>query len=171
MHFGGTYCLFNPPSSTQPGAPSAAKPEVLQAPSMPPELKWLLDRFEAKGVFEKGKRPQYCIINEYTGSLGISAHVENFAFGEPVVGLSLLCDVNMRFHELVREEEGSVRSGKAGKCERTGRREDVLLVGRGLCFMRGKCRWGWQHEILRSARGRGLGWRRVSLTFRWKPGG
>lgn len=77
----------------------------------------------------------------------------------------------MRFLELVEPDGGSVRSGKAGKARRTGRRADVLLRGRGVCVMRGESRWRWQHEILRSGKGRGLGWRRVSLTFRWKEGG
>ena len=66
LHFGGTYCLFSADKTT--------KPEVLQADPMPVELEWLVDRFVAQGVFEADKRPQYCIVNEYIGSQGISAH-------------------------------------------------------------------------------------------------
>lgn len=74
---------------------------------------------------------------------------------------------HMRFHELVAEDDGSVRSGKAGKAERTGRKVDVWLDRRGLVVMRGEARRKWQHEIVRGRKsGKGDGWRRVSLTFR-----
>ena len=36
--------------------------------------------------------------------------------------------------------------------------------------MSGQSRWRWQHEIVRSGKGRGPGWKRVSLTFRYKRG-
>ena len=77
----------------------------------------------------------------------------------------------MRFHELKEAFDGSVRSGKAGKAEKTGRREDVAMPGRSLLVMRGESRWKWQHEVVRSKRGRGEGWKRISLTFRGKEGG
>jgi alkylated DNA repair dioxygenase AlkB len=179
MHFGGTYCLF-----TQPNKPSNAtvdpslnsseaktRPAIIQAPPMPVELSWLLDRFTEKGIFLPSQQPQYLIVNEYHTNLGISAHVENFSFSEPVVGLSLLSPVSMRFLELEKPNGGSVRSGGAARARKTGRLEDVELLGRGLCVMRASSRWSWQHEIRRSAKGRGVGWRRVSLTFRHKPGG
>lgn len=120
-------------------------------------------------VFPSSQRPQYCIVNEYTGNLGISAHTESFKFGEPVVGLSLLSACPIRFHELTEPFDGSVRSGKAGKAEKTGRKVDVDMPGRSLLVMRGESRWKWQHEIVRSAKGRGAGWKRVSLTFRYRP--
>ncbi|KUJ19034.1 uncharacterized protein LY89DRAFT_474803 [Mollisia scopiformis] len=180
MHFGGTFCLL-PKKKAAPSSDHAAspgehetrsnKPQVLQAPPMPFELSWLLDRFVAKGVFGADQIPQYCIVNEYLDDQGISAHVENFSFGEPVVGLSLLSPVYLRFHELKKEDGGSVRSGKAARAEKTGRVKDVHLEGRSLCVMRGESRWKWQHEILRTKKGRDLGWKRVSLTFRWKKGG
>ena len=74
----------------------------------------------------------------------------------------------MRFIELSKADGGSVRSGKAAQAEKTGKKVDIVLPGRSLCVMRGKSRYSWQHEILRSAKGRGEGWKRVSLTFRWK---
>ena len=165
MHFGGTYCLM-PPKSTS--TDNAAQPEILQAPDLPEELSWLIERMVDAGIFQADKRPQYCIVNEYTGNLGISAHTENFQFGEPVVGLSLLSACPIRFHELKKPFDGSVRSGKAARAEKTGQRVDVQLPGRSLLVMRGESRWKWQHEIVRSAKGRGVGWKRVSLTFRWK---
>ena len=165
MHFGGTYCLMPPkPVSTE----QKQQPEILQAPPMPTELSWLLERMVDAGIYQKDRKPQYCIVNEYTGNLGISAHTENFQFGEPVVGLSLLSPCPIRFHELARPFDGSVRSGKAAKAERTGEVVDVQLPGRSLLVMSGESRWSWQHEIVRSSRGRGLGWRRISLTFRVK---
>ena len=55
--------------------------------------------------------------------------------------------------------------GKRGKAEKTGKIVDVLLKGRSLVVMKGDGRWKWQHEIVRSVKGRGPGWKRVSLTF------
>lgn len=167
MHFGGTYCLMPPKSDIS----TKAKPEILQAPAIPEELEWLIQRMVDAHIFPHNQRPQYCIINEYTRNLGISAHTENFQFGEPVVGLSLLSACPIRFHELTKPFDGSVRSGKAGKAEKTGRKIDVIMPGRSLLVMRGESRWRWQHEIARSAQGRGAGWRRISLTFRYKAEG
>ena len=164
MHFGGTYCLMQSKTTNS----QDSKPQILQAPEMPEELSWLIQRFVDRGVYPDKQRPQYCIVNEYTGDLGISAHTENFQFGEPVVGLSLLSPCSIRFTELTRPFDGSVRSGKAGKAEKTGSKIDVNLPGRSLLVMRGDSRWKWQHEIVRSAKGRGVGWKRVSLTFRYK---
>lgn len=166
MHFGGTYCLMPNKAESQ-----SAKPQVLQAPSMPKEFDWLIQRMVDAHVFPSDERPQYCIVNEYTGNLGISAHTENFQFGEPVVGLSLLSPCPIRFHELTKPFDGSVRSGKAGKAGKTGRKEDVRMPSRSLLVMRGESRWKWQHEIVRSAKGRDHNWKRVSLTFRYKPDG
>lgn len=164
MHFGGTYCLM--PSKSD--VPIKAKPEILQAPPIPGEFHWLIQRMVDAHVFPDHQRPQYCIVNEYTGNLGISAHTENFQFGEPVVGLSLLSACPIRFRELTEPFDGSVRSGKAGKANKTGRKADVDMPGRSLLVMRGESRWKWQHEIVRSSKARGPGWKRVSLTFRYK---
>ena len=87
-----------------------------------------------------------------------------------MVGLSLLSTCPIRFHELVEPYDGSVRSGKAGKAKKTGRVVDVEMPGRSLLVMSGESRWRWQHENLRNGKGRGLGWKRVSLTFRYKAG-
>ncbi|MCJ1390995.1 hypothetical protein MMC18_003856 [Xylographa bjoerkii] len=176
MHFGGEYCLM-PPRLSSTGvqkkgqtadALSASEPQVIQAPPMPQEFDWLLQRMTDKGLYPKGLWPQYCIVNHYTGNLGISAHTENFSFAQPVVGLSLLSSCAMRFHELVAPDGGSVRSGKAQKARRTGRHVDVILPGRSLVVMNDDARWKWQHEIVRSRKGRSAGWERVSLTFRLK---
>ena len=166
MHFGGTYCLMPPKASS----PSPTKPQILQAPSIPKELNWIRQRMVDNGIFAPNQKPQYCIVNEYTGSLGISAHTENFQFSEPVVGLSLLCNCPIRFHELSEPYDGSVRSGKAGKAKKTGRVMDIEMPGRSLLIMSEESRWRWQHEIVRNGKGRGPGWKRVSLTFRYKPG-
>ena len=163
MHFGGEYCLM--PAKGDCPQP---RPEMIRAPDMPLELSWLIQRMIDNGIFEDSKRPQYCIVNEYTANLGISAHTENFSFAEPVVGLSLLSACPIRFHELTVPFDGSVRSGKAGKAEKTGKKVDVDLPGRSLLVMRGDSRWQWQHEIVRSRKRRGPGWKRVSLTFRFK---
>lgn len=172
MHFGGTYCLM-PPRHTAPTTTKVpvSRPEILQAPPMPAELDWLLDRFATRNVFAPAQRPQYCIVNEYTGRTGISAHIENVGFAEPVVGLSLLQACPMRFIELTKPDGGSVRSGKAAQAEKTGRKAEVRLPARSLMVMRGDSRWRWQHEIQRNGKGRGRGWKRISLTFRYKENG
>lgn len=167
MHFGGTYCLM--PSKLIGQAQT--KPQILQAPPMPEEFDWLIQRMVDACIYPDSQRPQYCIVNEYTGNLGISTHTENFQFGEPVVGLSLLSACPIRFYELTKLYDGSVRSGKAGKASKTCRAVDVAMPGRSLLVMTGQSRWAWQHEILRSAKGRGVGWKRVSLTFRYKADG
>ncbi|MCJ1381455.1 hypothetical protein MMC17_004565 [Xylographa soralifera] len=176
MHFGGEYCLMpSRPSSKRvemkvavANEVSASQPQIIQAPPMPQEFNWLLQRMMDKGLYPQGRWPQYCIVNHYTGNLGISAHTENFSFAQPVVGLSLLSPCAMRFHELVTPDGGSVRSGKAQKARRTGRHVDVMLPGRSLVVMNDDARWKWQHEIVRSRKGRCAGWERVSLTFRLK---
>lgn len=165
LHFGGTYCVMSPKNQNA----LSTKPVVLQAPPLPLELDWVIQRMVDAGIFQNGQRPQYCIVNEYTGNLGISAHTENFQFGEPVVGLSLSSPGNIRFHELVAPFDGSVRSGKAAQAQKTGHVVDVHLPPRSLLVMNGPSRWNWQHEIVRSAKGRGAGWKRISLTFRYKP--
>lgn len=42
--------------------------------------------------------------------------------------------------------------------KKTGRVVDVQLPPRSLLLMHGPSRWSWQHEIVRSAKGRGLHW-------------
>ena len=170
MHFGGTYCLYrrDDGSSSNGGGRAAAAPEILQAPPMPAAFDWLLARLVARDVVRADAPPTHCIVNEYRRGQGISAHTESFAFASPVVGLSLLAACPMRFRELERAFDGSVRSGKAGEAPRTGRVVDVALPARSLLVMGGEARWRWQHEIVKSKRGRGDEWRRVSLTFRVK---
>ena len=176
MHFGGEYCLMQPRLSSAEveeksytaNAVSASRPHVIQAPPMPQELNWLIQRMKDKDLYPQGVLPQYCIVNHYTGNLGISAHTENFSFAQPVTGLSLLDSCLMRFHELVTPDGGSVRSGKAQTASRTGRYVDVMLPGRSLVVMNDDARWKWQHEIVKSRKGRNIGWERISLTFRVK---
>ena len=166
MHYGGTYCLM-PPRTSTPEERKRIESTIFTADPIPPELKWLVDRMVSSGLYEAGARPEFCIVNEYIGSQGISAHVENFRFAEPVCALTLGDGDFMRFHELRSEKDGSVRTGKAGLAEKTGRRADVFLPGRSLVVMRGEARRRWQHEIVRGRKGRvGEAWKRVSLTFR-----
>ena len=167
MHFGGTYCLMTPKSSHQSGS---KEPEIIQAPPMPTEFAWLIERMVAANIIDAKRIPQYCIVNEYIGSQGISAHTENIQFSEPVIGLSLLSEGQIRFTEMTKPYDGSVRSGRASKAAKTGNVKDVRLPGRSLLVMRGESRWKWQHEIPRSRTGRGPNWKRVSLTFRHKEG-
>lgn len=166
MHFGGTYCLM-PPRNASPEVKKKIEQTIIQAEPMPPQLGFLVDKMVRHGLYSDTRRPAYCIVNEYLPGQGISAHVENFRFDEPVCSLTLAGADSMRFHELERAHDGSVRSGKASSAPRTGRREDVVMDRRSLIVLRGDARSTWQHEIRRaSASSKPLGWRRVSLTFR-----
>jgi len=166
IHYGGTYCLM-PPRQASPSTRAHAAEIIITASAIPAELDFLIDRMVAQGLYAPSARPEFCIVNEYTPGLGISAHVENFRFGEPVCALTLAGADEMRFHELAAEHDGSVRTGRAAQAERTGRKRDVRLERRGLMGMRGHARRKWQHEIVRGRKkGKTEGWRRVSLTFR-----
>ncbi len=169
MHFGGTYCLMPSPSDASQSQ-SKNNPEIIQAPPIPPEFDDLLRIFISKNIYQPDNLPEYCIVNEYKINHGISAHVENFRFDEPVCSLTLGDGDSMRFHELAYPHDGSVRSGKSRQAERTGKKVDVRLKSRSLVVLRGHARDRWQHEIAKRKKGRvglhGKAWRRVSLTFR-----
>lgn len=166
MHFGGTYCLMPPKD-----APKDVKPAILTAPPIPEDFDDLLELFYKHDIYEREQRPEYCIVNEYLAPHGISAHVENFSFGEPVCSLTLHDGDYMRFHELSAPHDGSVRSGKSKHAQRTGRKVDVWLPARSLAVLRGDARSRWQHEVVKR-KGRVPSnegeWKRTSLTFRVK---
>lgn len=159
-----------PPRDASPTARQKIEAEIVTADTMPKELDFLIDRMVSAGLYAPSARPGFCIVNAYEPGQGISAHVENFRFGEPVVGVTLSGGDEIVFRELKREDDGSVRSGKAGRAERTGRKVGVQLERRGIVVMRGESRRRWQHEIVRGRGRKEKGWRRVSLTFRVAAG-
>lgn len=166
IHYGGTYCLMPPRNATSEER-QRIQDTVLKAPPMPQQFGFITARMIGQKLYTNATLPDFCIVNEYKEAQGISAHIENFRFKSPVCGLSLCQGDWMRFHELVRPDDGSVRSGKAGQAERTGRKIDVWMPRRSLLVMTGEAREKWQHEIPRSKRGRSTpDWKRVSLTFR-----
>jgi len=166
IHYGGTYCLMAPRNATATER-AAIEKTIITASPIPHETQWLIDRMISHDLYKDAKRPEYCIVNEYLPGHGISAHVENFRFDEPVCSLTLGDGDFMRFHELAQPDDGSVRSGKAAKAPRTGRKKDVWLPSGSLVVLRREARWRWQHEIVRGkSKGKGEGWRRVSLTYR-----
>lgn len=166
MHYGGTYCLM-PPRDAAPDIRKKIEETIITAPNMPPELEFVIQRMIDQGLYSADQRPEYCIVNEYLPGQGISAHVENFRFDEPVCSLTLAGADTMRFHELVAANDGSVRSGKASAAPRTGNKRDILLTRQSLVVLRGDARSKWQHEIVRGRKAsKPMSWRRVSLTFR-----
>lgn len=166
IHYGGSYCLM-PPRTATAEERQLIENTILEAQPMPYQFDLLTDRMIGRKLYTKASVPEFCIVNEYTEAQGISAHVENFRFKSPVCGLSLCAGDWMRFHELVKPDDGSVRSGKAGQAKRTGRKKDVWMPRRSLLVMKGEARSKWQHEILRSRKDRHAGdWKRISLTFR-----
>lgn len=170
MHYGGSYCLM-PPRDATPFQRKAIEQQVIGASKIPSELNLLLERMIDHGLYSADTKPEYCIVNEYLPGQGISAHVENFRFGEPVCSLTLAGDDDMRFHELRSADDGSVRSGKASVAPRTGRSVDARLCRRSLAVLTRDARHKWQHEIVRGRKGKPIGWRRVSLTFRTEKRG
>jgi alkylated DNA repair dioxygenase AlkB len=169
IHYGGTYCLMPPRGATQ-AERKAIESNIIKADSIPTQLEFIIDKMVESDLYADIARPRYCIVNSYTGTQGISAHVENFRFDEPVCALTLGDGDFMRFHELVEADDGSVRSGKAAVARRTGRREDVWLPARSLLVLKDSARASWQHEIVRRKGKRREGWNRVSLTFRLEKG-
>jgi alkylated DNA repair dioxygenase AlkB len=165
IHYGGTYCLM-PPRSASLDEKKRIESQILTADPIPPALEFILSRTVEHGIYAADNLPKYCIVNEYIEAQGISPHVENFKFDEPVCGLTLGHGDFMRFHELIKPDDGSVRSGRAARAETTGCKVDVWMPPRSLIVMRGEARSRWQHEICRSKRGRWKGWQRTSLTFR-----
>lgn len=166
IHYGGTYCLM-PPRNAPLSERRAIEQKIITAPNFPDALSFLVERMIEQGLYSQDSRPEYCIVNEYLPGQGISAHVENFRFGEPVCSLTLAGSDAMRFHELGSADDGSVRSGKASVAPRTGKSVDVQLFRRSLAVLTGDSRSTWQHEIARGKKsGKPVGWRRVSLTFR-----
>ncbi len=163
IHYGGTYCLM-PPRDASVEERQRIEGTVIEADPLPTELDFVVDRMLEHGLYQEENKPAFCIVNEYVGVQGISAHVENFRFDSPVCGLTLHNGDAMRFHELACADDASVRSGGASKSPRTGKMQDVWLPPRSLLVMKDEARMKWQHEI-RAVR-RALGFRRVSLTFR-----
>lgn len=156
-----------PPRTATPSERKAIETQIYTALPIPTELDFLINRMIAAGFYTEQSKPAFCIVNEYLPGHGISAHVENFRFGEPVCAVTLAGSDVMRFHELEKADDGSVRTGKAGKAPRTGVKRDVVLERRGMMVMTGESRRRWQHEITRGrVKGKEEGWRRVSLTFR-----
>lgn len=166
IHYGGTYCLM-PPRTATAEERKRIENTILTAHPMPNQLDFIVSRMIGHGLYTNANRPEYCIVNEYKDRQGISAHVENFRFISPVCAVTLSQGDWMRFHELTKADDGSVRSGKASKAEKTGRVKDVWMPRKSLLVMEGEAREKWQHEIVRSKRGRTApDWRRISLTFR-----
>ncbi|KPI39640.1 uncharacterized protein AB675_3463 [Cyphellophora attinorum] len=166
IHYGGTYCLM-PSRHCTPEQRRQIESQIFTADPIPAELHPIIDRMVDRDIFTASTAPEFCIVNEYQNKQGISAHVENFRFASPVCGLTLLKGDWMRFHELEKPDDGSVRSGKAAQAKRTGKKVDVWLPRRSLLVMEREAREKWQHEIVRGAKDRkGVDWKRVSLTFR-----
>ncbi|KAK4941552.1 hypothetical protein LTR10_018571 [Elasticomyces elasticus] len=163
IHYGGTYCLM-PPRDASAEERKRIESTIFKADPIPVEVNFIVDKMMQRGLYDGKQRPAFCIVNEYIGTQGISAHVENFRFDSPVCGLTMGNGDSMRFHELVNPDDASVRSGGASKVPRTGKKQDVWLPPRSLLVMNGEARTKWQHEVRHVKRP--LDFKRVSLTFR-----
>jgi hypothetical protein len=81
--------------------------------------------------YSSNRRPEHMIVNECLPSMGISAHIENFRFDEPVCGLTLGDGDYLCFYELSEEDDGSVRGGEAKQARQRGKKVAVCLRWRG----------------------------------------
>ena len=99
-----------------------------------------------------GIKPDQCIVNEYRGAQGISAHVDcEPCFTDKIVSVSLLEAVFIVFRN-----------------KATGEVKQVLLPARSCLVMSGEARYKWTHEIKQDHLGPDgtPRKRRLSLTFR-----
>jgi hypothetical protein len=177
IHYGGTYCLMQPKTASAEEREAISKTIITAAPILD-DLTWLIDRMITNDLCTAETPPTFCIVcatsplprvpaipspqlihtrNEYTQTHGISAHVENFRFGEPVCSLTLSCADFMRFHELSAPHDGSVRSFKAIRAPRMVRGVDVWLPVGSLLVPKGDARERWQHKIVGRRRRKGRG--------------
>ena len=119
---------------------------------LPVWLDALTDRLTRDGIF--AQRPDQAIVNEYTPTQGISAHVDCVpCFGPVIASLTLGSGATMDFSRHGAE------------------RESLHLTPRALLVMADDARYAWRHAIpgrksdvvggVTVARGR-----RVSVTFR-----
>ncbi|KAK5442563.1 hypothetical protein LTS15_010987 [Exophiala xenobiotica] len=88
IHYGGTYCLM-PSRDVSVEERRRIESTILEADPVPSELEFVVDRMLGHGLYQGKNKPTFCIVNEYVGLQGISAHVENFRFDSPVCGLTL----------------------------------------------------------------------------------
>jgi alkylated DNA repair dioxygenase AlkB len=100
--------------------------------------------------------PVQCIVNEYTRSQGITAHIDNTNFGPVVIGLSISGDGVMVF-------------------QRGAERVECFLPRRSIVMLSGPARYEWTHSIEKKVTyidDHGIkitkpqDYRRVSLTYR-----
>ncbi|KAI1622012.1 hypothetical protein EDD37DRAFT_683981 [Exophiala viscosa] len=106
LHYGGTYCLM-PPRDASAEERKRIESTILKADNIPAKVDLVVDGMMERGLYDGKQRPAFCIVNEYMGTQGISAHVENFRFDSPVCGLTLNNGDSIRFHELVDANDAS----------------------------------------------------------------
>jgi len=104
-----------------------------------------------------GQVPNQLVANDYEPGAGIFAHIDQAAFGDVVVSISLGSSCVMRFTE-----------------SESGAADDMFLEPKSALVLAGEARWRWTHEIpgrlTDTWRGRDHPRsRRVSLTFRTVP--
>lgn len=121
---------------------------------LPEWLAKLARRLKSQGLVST--LPDQVIVNEYCGSQGISAHVDqSSSFGDSVAMISLLESWEMWFRE-----------------RGTKRKVTQMLRHRSAAVISGRARYDWTHEIPRrktepaSDGSRVTRGRRLSLTFR-----
>ena len=115
----------------------------------------IAERLQLDGLISA--TPNQLVANEYRAGTGIFDHIDQAAFGDTVISLSLGSTCVMRFTK-----------------SNTLESHDILLEPRSVVVLTGDARWNWTHGI--PARHSDV-WngkefvreRRVSLTFRSVP--
>ena len=125
------------------------------APPITGSLKQIADIFDRMGIMN----PEQVIVNEYTRTQGIAAHIDNLGFGPIVISVSLLAPTEFIFTPAKGQPVAPVS----------------FEVPRGsVLVMTGESRYDWTHEIPKRVRIMvdGQPWtkpnnyRRISLTYR-----
>lgn len=178
------YHTMHDVDALQPGDDRAKSGQPMEM--LPP---WLLPRVRKTGAFSQPDSPiNQVAANNYTGTNGISPHVEDpECFGPNLATLSLISPTQMALTrapmEPVARDQDRVKGADAGDKHpaRRGNGEDdgdwikILLEPRSLMVMRGESRYAFKHGIRRSRLvelrdgstvKRDSCYRRISFTFR-----
>merc|ERR1712113_969805 len=132
---------------------------------------WLFERTMSMGVFSAEHDINQVAVNEYLGTAGIAAHVEDTqCFGANLATLSLLAPIQLTLIPASMPEIGNSHNGKDH-----GNWLKVLLEPRSFLALQGDSRYLFRHGVRRSKMvslqdgstlRRDANYRRLSLTFR-----
>ena len=119
--------------------------DLVPAEPFPPPLRRLRDRCATLAEGLERDRLAQALVSRYPPGAGIGWHRDAPAFGDPVIGVSLLGTSRMRFQRSAGGER---------------RVFELHLEPRSAYALAGSARWAWQHSIPATKE------LRYSVTFR-----